>query len=78
VAEGTSETGTAEEVRAALGDEGRPLEQRLADGVAGAAARLREIETPAGHRRPFTFSAGLVRDGARRRFHTTHRSLTAE
>jgi len=65
-------------VRAALADESRPLEQRLADGASGAAARLREIEAPAGHRRPFTFSAVLVRDDARWRFHTTHWSLAAE
>jgi hypothetical protein len=66
------------DVRAAMDDESRPPEQGPAVVVEDDVARLRELQAPVGRRRPFTFSAVLVRDADRWLFHTTHWAIAAQ
>ena len=69
---------TLPQLRVALADEDRTLEQRLADIAHVAGARLRELSMPPGHRRALSFSAVLVRHGDSWLFHTTHWAIAAE
>jgi len=63
---------------ALLGDEERPLDERLDDVAHLAALRARELRAPLGRRRALTFTAVLVRRQGAWRFHTTHWAMAAE
>jgi hypothetical protein len=65
-------------LRTLLGDEERPLQERLDDMAHLAGLRARELRAPLGHRRALTFTAVLVRRPPAWLLHTTHWAIAAE
>lgn len=66
------------QLQAALADESRTLDQRLADVAHIAGARARDLQAPLGNRRALTLTAALVRRDGVWLLHTTHWALSAE